>query len=189
MMVILLLTLVCMAASCILDPKKEEIDDVVIKPRDFKPLTEKDHILYNLEILYNSFDKDQYDKLLDANLTFFFSDADFSNGTTPEQWERDRELAFYQNFFDPQSESPVKDRSLKLTYSQDNWTEIVPDDQVMFPDESWYHTTVTYDMSVVLDQVPELTLIANGLKADIIVRWDETREHYRMVRWRDDTGN
>jgi hypothetical protein len=41
-------------------------------------------------------------------------------------------------------------------------------------------------MSIVLDTNPELTLIANGLKAEITIRWDESRGHWRIIRWRDD---
>jgi hypothetical protein len=80
----------------------------------------------------------------------------------------------------------VTSRSLKLTYPEDNWTEITPDDPVQYPDESWYVTIVTYDMSVTLDVEPELTLVANGLKVEIIIRWDDEKGHYRMIRWRDD---
>jgi len=151
------------------------------------PLEVKDNTLLHLELLFNEFNPTEYDKLLADDFVFFFSDADHNSGRTPEQWARVPETTAYNNFFDDtRSENRVKSRALNLTYAVDNWTEIDSDDPIGYPGEKWQKTTVTYDMSVVLDTNPELTLIANNLKAEIIIRWSARLGHWRIIRWRDD---
>jgi hypothetical protein len=185
--IIVLLAILAVASSCILDPKKEPEDKLPPAGATFEDLKEKDDTLVNLELLFNEYNSSEYDRLLDGDFLFFFSDADFSSGKTPDQWGREVETRSYGNFYDKnRSENRVTSNTLNLTYAADNWTEITPDDQVTYPDESWYVSTVTYDMSVVLDTEPELTLVANGLKAEITIRWDTDKEHYRIIRWRDD---
>lgn len=150
-------------------------------------LTQKDRVLVGLELLFNEFNSTEYQRLLDDDFVFFFSDADYSSGRTPEKWDQATELVSYNNFFDPaRSTNRVLSRSLALTYAVDNWTEITPDDPVTFPGESWYVATILYNMSVVLDTEPELTLVANGLKEEITIRWSEDHGHWRIIRWRDD---
>lgn len=169
--------------SC--DPDKNTITDPpVVLP---EPLKEKDNTLFHLELLFNEYNLTEYDKLLDDDFVFSFSAADFSSGKTPEQWARVSETTAYNNFFDDtRSENRVSSRSLNLTYAADNWTEITPDDPITYPGESWYVTTVLYDMSIVLDTEPQLTLVANGLKAGITIRWAAGPGHWRIIRWRDD---
>ncbi len=169
--------------SC--DPdKKTVVKAPVVEP---DPLEIKDNTLFHLELLFNEFNSTEYDKLLDDDFVFFFSDADFSSGKTPEQWARVPETTAYNNFFDDtRSENRVLSRSLNLTYAADNWTEIDSTDPVGYPGEKWQTTTVTYDMSVVLDTEPQLTLVANGLKAEITIRWSEDHGHWRIIRWSDD---
>ncbi len=184
--IIVLLVVVCVAASCILDPKKEP-DKEPAPPVSFESLKEKDHTLANLELLFNEYNATEYQRLLDDKFIFFFSDADFSSGKTPEQWDWEVETRSYRNFYDTNRPvNRVTSNQLNLTYADDNWTQNRPADQVTFPDEWWYTQTVTYDMSVVLDTEPELTLVANGLKAEITIRWDETKEIYQIIHWRDD---
>jgi hypothetical protein len=186
--IIVLLVVVSVAASCILDPQKEP-DKPPTVTVSFETLKEKDHTLINLELLFNEYNVTEYKRLLNDNFIFFFSDADFSSGKTPEQWDWEVETRSYGNFYDTnRSENRVTSNTLNLTFAVNNWTEVTPDDQVTYPDESWFVSTVTYDMSVVLDTTPELTLVANGLKAEITIRWDETLEHYQIIRWRDDVS-
>jgi hypothetical protein len=158
-------------------------------PGDPDRLKEKDGALFLIMLLFNEYDASEYDRLLDTGFVYFFGEADYSAGRTPEWWSRAIEVTAYDNFFDSdRSEDRVISRSLKLTYPSDNWTEITPDDPVQYPDESWYFTTVGYDMSVVIDGVPEVIYEAKGLRAEIIIRWDKAAGHYRLIRWRDDAG-
>ncbi len=165
-------------------------EQILVDPPVHEPdydLEQKDGVLKGLELLFNEFNSTGYQRLLDDDFVFFFSDADYSSGRTPEQWARVTELISYNNFYDPaHSTNRVLSRSLNLTYAADNWTEITPDDQVTFPGESWYVATILYDMSVVLDTNPELTLVANRLKAEITIRWSDSSGHWRIIRWSDD---
>jgi hypothetical protein len=186
---ILVICALGLSASLFVSCDEEEYSPVKPRPEpsEFKSLAEKDDALFNLELLFNAYNSAEYDRLLGESFVFIFSDADFSGGITPDQWDRATEIRSYNGFFDPTREDfRVTGRSLKLTYPEDNWTEITPDDPVQYPGESWYFTTVIYDMAVTLDVEPELTLIANGMKMEVIIRWDGEKNHYRMIRWRDD---
>ncbi len=186
---VLLLALIGFATSCILDPEPAKIPDDP-DPVLFEDLKAKDDILINLDLCFDTYNPDEYNKLLDEHFVFFFSPADYNSpdDPTPEQWDRDREKSSYTNFWDPNRvEDRITSRFLQLTYQEDNWTEITPDDPVTFPDDdAWYVLRVEYDMSVDLDRDPVLTLLANDHQLEITIRWDEDKEHYRIVQWRDD---
>jgi hypothetical protein len=153
----------------------------------FKSLDTGYDLLHNLELAFNVFDATEYDKLLDENFVFFFSAADFSSGRTPERWDRTAEQAAYNNFFDANlADNRVLSRDIQLLFSFAFWTAIAPDDPDSYPGETWYRSRVTYNVSVVLGTNPELTLIANGLKAEFIIRRDDAEGQWRLIRWRDD---
>ena len=188
---IVLTILVCTIAGLIATSCGD--DDPVapppLKDDDFKDLTQKDDVLFNLEWLFNEFNQSQYDKLLDDDFVFFFSDADFSSGRTPKQWTREYEIMAYKGFYDPnRAEKRVIDRSLVLTYADDAWTEIAPYDPVKYAGESWYLTTVEYDMAIMIDVSPEVTYVASNIQMEVTIRWDTDKGHYRMIGWKDGVG-
>jgi hypothetical protein len=171
-------------------------DDEVTQPEiktpagpAFKTLDTGDNLLYNLELAFNVYDEAQYDKLLDENFVFWFSAADFSSGRTPEHWDSTAEMTSYNNFFDDtRTANKVLNRDIRLGLESATWTAIAPDDPGSYPGETWYESVVTYDLNVLLDTNPDLTLIAMGVRAKFIVRRDDALGHWTLIRWYDDVS-
>jgi hypothetical protein len=75
--------------SCILDPKETKKEQKPGPTRNYQDLTERDHVLNNLELCYNEQNINEYARLLDdPNFTYYFSETDFADGKTPELWDR-----------------------------------------------------------------------------------------------------
>jgi hypothetical protein len=64
--------------------------------QSFQNLTQREHVLNNLELAYNERRFTPYDALLDPNFTFFFSPGDVG-GNIPDQWGRAEELGVASN--------------------------------------------------------------------------------------------
>ena len=190
--ILILLSIIVIAGlttSCIFDPKEQKEPGDPPDPVVYKDLTEKDDVLYNLQLAYNERDFVEYQKLLDDNFIFIFSDTDFSSGKTPEQWNRADEVRVNKKIFDPAlpGDNLVISLELSLDYAKENWTELPekPD----HPDESWYTKTVVYYL--VVKTADKWEHRATGLKAKFTIRWAQTEEgeHWRTVLWRDDVGD
>jgi hypothetical protein len=177
--------------SCILDAKQ---DRQVIKPPkgEFLPLDTRDNVLNNLQAAYNQRNISQYDKLLDANFTFFFSPTDVQNGTVQfSQWDRAGEINATTNMFNPSFSpsqgAPISSIDLALSYPKgDNaWTPVQPLDAVTYPNETWYEKTVTYSMTIVAGPNQ---FISNNIDASFVVRQAEVNGEtiWRIIAWRDD---
>ena len=159
-------------------------------PTGYQNLTQKDHVLNNLELAYNERSFTRYAELLDdPNFVYFFSDEDYAVGRTPEQWGRAEDLDSHQRMFNPNN--PVhKVLSIKLTleYPAGQWVETTPD-QGQFPGETWYYKEVTYNLTVVVEAQPQnITYLAQNLKALFTVRRIEKngKQIWQIVEWRDD---
>ena len=182
--------------SCILDPKEAPPDDN--KPTEaYKNLAEaRDNVLFNLEKSYNERNIDQYRELLDDGFVFHFSNADIKNGdVSVAQWGRAEDLQTAGNMFNPNfsrpGQAPVSSIDLTLTYAEgeDLWNKITPEDQVNYPDEFWYEKTVRYRLTV---EAGDFTYVGDNLQASFVVRWgsdQDGNEFWRIIAWRDDTGN
>ena len=183
--------LVILSLSSCLDPDKERpMRHVTPTLSTYQDLTQKDHVLNNLELAYNGMNLTRYAELLDdPNFIFFFSDEDYAEGKTPEQWGRDDDLACQEKMFDP--DNPVhKVLSVKLTlqYPAGSWNAITPDPG-QFPDETWYYKSVNYNLTVVVEAPQwDITYLAQNLKALFTVRQVEKngKQIWQIVEWRDD---
>ncbi|UCG52635.1 MAG: hypothetical protein JSW58_03545 [Candidatus Latescibacterota bacterium] len=181
--------------SCILDPK--ETKDPGDDPKTpYKPLDgPRDNVLFNLQKAYVERNDDQYDRLLDAGFVFHFSQVDFKEGkVTVEQWDRAAEMSSARNIFDRNFSKPgvdpVSKIDLTLTYpaGDDNWTQVTPEDQINYPNETWYEKTVRYDLIVTSGPIDYTGL---NIQASFTVRKAEVngKEIWRIISWRDDTEN
>ena len=153
-------------------------------------LTQRWHVLNNIEYAYQTRRPDVYDELLNADFTFFFSPGDVGSGI-PESWGRTEELEATTRLFNSNQQSvPPADpvcRSIRLdvVFEEDaiNWVEFEPE---AFPGESWYSTTVFYTFTFEME--PNTTYIAqNGAKAQFTVRNTGTEQnpHWELVEFRD----
>jgi hypothetical protein len=174
-----------LTTSCILDPKEGKVDEKKT-PVDYKDLTQKDDILYNLELSYNERNVSKYDQLLDAGFTMIFSDADIAEGKTPDQWHRAKEAEVATRILDNSGETDpkliVERINLNLDWVAGDWTE--EPENPAHPGESWYRKVVNYD--IVVNFADGWERRGFGLKAAMTIRWDEDREHWRIVLWVDD---
>lgn len=172
-----------LTTSCILDPEKKKDDPNPPVVKDFKSLKEKDDVLWNLELAYNLRERWEFEKLLDADFLFFFSEADYSTGNIPESWNRVSEIKTHINLFNENLDSDLRATNIDLTlsYTPGEWTEIPQGD------ESWYSMEVIYNITV--QTKVGVDYKGNNLKAQFIIREaipdGETEKIWRIVRWRD----
>jgi hypothetical protein len=178
-------------SSCILDPDEKDKDDEnpgeVVTRQD---LTQKWHVLNNIEYAYKQRRIDVYDELLNTDFTFFFAPGDVG-GEVPDQWGRDLEKDANTRLFlsNEQSEPPAdpvcRSIRLDLQYDKDtvNWVDVIPEN---FPDEVWQTTTIVY--SFTFEMAPDNTYIAeNGAKAQFTIRNvpQGGEDHWTLVEFRD----
>ena len=155
-------------------------------PLTYQDLSQRAHVLNNLELAYNQRNITQYDRLLDTNFTFFLSPGDV-NGGLPAQWGRAEELQYASDLLDRNYPGP----SLRCTGVLVNilweegltWSELTP---TSAPDETWYTTTVYYGFKFEFE--PNYTYIDSpGAKVRFTVRNAGTAEapHWQLVEWYD----
>jgi hypothetical protein len=191
--ILILLSLIVVAGlttSCILDPKEQKEGDDTKPPVVFKDLLEKDDVLFNLELAYLERNAKEYDRLLDDNFTFIFSEADYNSGEVDfPQWDRNTEVLSTVKILDPDlaGDKRVISIDLDVEYAVDNWTELPENED--HPGESWFTQTVDYNLTI--KTADDWEHRANGLKAQFTIRWAETDDgdHWRVILWRDDVGN
>ncbi len=169
----------------------------------FKPLKEKDDVLFNLRKAYNERNLQQYERLLDLNFgfTFFFSPEDVEAGTVQSaNWGRGDELSATGHMFDPNFDpGPTTDPStgktidpgpisrIKLTMEfpagDIAWNPQIDDN--VHPNEVWYEKTVDYKLDVTAGG--DFTFRnANTLQASFVIRFALPDSIYQLVSWRDD---
>ncbi len=154
-------------------------------------LSQRWHVLNNIEYAYKTRRTDIYDELLNASFIFYFSPGDV-NGGSPVTFDRSEEINATGRLFqsNEQTQNPPPDpvcRSIRLdlVFEPDDleWVEVQPED---FPTETWYSTTVFYTFTFEFE--PNTTYIAqNGAKAQFTVRNTGTEQnpHWELVEFRD----
>lgn len=183
--------LVATMSSCILSPKRDKKDDKLPPVVEYYDLSEPWHAVANIEIAYQNRDAAGYRKyVFDAeNFTFFFSEADFNAGNTPEQWyykdETDGAEKLFTSQPDKNGEHPVLSIKLDLYQpDQATWTNV--DAPAGFPGETWKKATINYTFEFVTDG--DLTYIPQGAPAaEFTVR--QIGDEWRVVEWRDLANN
>jgi hypothetical protein len=154
-------------------------------------LSQRWHVLNNIEYAYKTRRIDIYDELLNANFTFYFSPGDV-NGGSPVTFNRAEEKDATGRLFisNEQTQNPPPDPvcrtiRLELVFEPGEliWVEVHPQ---AFPTETWYATTVFYTFTFEIE--PNTTYIAqNGAKAQFVVRNTGTDQnpHWQLVEFRD----
>lgn len=165
-------------------------DEDVFTPKPdspFKNLTARDDVLHNLELAYNQRNIIQFNRLLDHEFIFYFSQAAHGSGSIPNSWGRLEEISVTTNMFNPnlRGRMRVVNIDLQLTKIEDDWTEIPQVDE-----DSWYSMEVVYSITVQTASGVDYT--AEDLRAEFTVReaapMGETEKIWRVIRWRDIGG-
>lgn len=159
------------------DPAKPEPPAAV----EFKDLTQKDDVLFNLELSYNERVINQYDKLLDDDFVFYFSRFDVDNNGTPEYWDRTTDVVVTEKILDGDRVNALSLVKLNLDYPDTSWTEVSAPPS--HEGETWYRQTIGYDFKVQTRTGWEFR--AHDKYVEITIRWDDTLKHWRIVRMRD----
>lgn len=176
--------LVAVLALLICPSCSDDSDDGVRPdPSPYKDLTQRDHVLANLELAYTSRDLEEFVELLDEGFVFDLA---------VQQWDRDTEIAAAANMFDENFSkpgvNPITEIELTLTYEEgnDGWEPVIPDDQETYPDETWYKKTVTYDFRFTTES---RVYSGNNIQATFVVRQSQVAgtKIWRIVSWADDT--
>lgn len=183
--VVLIMAAVLVAGSftaCFLDPEQKTPDEDTQPKASFEDLSERWHVLHNLEAAYNQKIPTEYDRILDDAFVFFFSQEDFSSNRTPEQWDRSTDVPATQRLM-----ADVLDMELTIDISQLSWIEVTPD-TLLYPGETWSTTTVPYSFTMRFNQDPETTYITSGTEdTQFTVRPVDVdgKQRWRLVEWRD----
>jgi len=162
-------------------------DDDPLKPNSpYLDLSQKWHVLENIERAYNNRNIGAYDQLLDENFTFFLSPGDVG-GEVPDQWGRQEELTVNTRIFDPNYAGAHRVKSIDMDVilpedkSTIQWVEIIPPSA---PDEAWYTTTVFYRFRFQTDPDTQYESVA-GAKAEFTVRYDNAKKKWQLAEMRD----
>lgn len=189
------MTLLCTTAmlsslltSCIFDADKKDVPPPPGKV--YEDLTERWHVLNNLELAYEDQKIQRYDAVLDDNFTFFFFSGDVG-GEIPAQWGRAEELAANTNLFDkayvdqdPSDgvQEPCKKIKMDVQWESGlQWQKVTQGGG-----EEWFTTTVFYNFQ--FDVGENDHFINNpGSKAQFTVRNAGTEQapHWQLVEFRD----
>jgi hypothetical protein len=190
LLLLISIAMVATAASCIFDPDKDETPPIN-NDQKFENLSEKWHVLNNIELAYSKRRLDKYDQLLDNDFAFFLFPGDVG-GDVPESWDRDTEVSANKNLFSTEQPPAPAKRCLgirmNVQWEDDQgkpslaWIELTPPGS----SETWYTTTVNYDFNI--DVEGDLTYINNpGAQAQFTIRnaGTEGAPQWRLVEFRD----
>jgi len=166
-------------------------DDTTLPPDGPHPgatiqnLTQKEHVLTNIELAYNNRRINWYTGVLDANFTFYFSPSDVGGGL-PEQWNRVEEITANTNLFDKGyvgTMPPCQSVYLDLRIEEGVvWIGFTPSSA---PTETWYTTTLFYTFKFEIS--PNTYIPSPGSKAMFTVRnaGTDSAPHWQLVEMRD----
>ncbi len=178
----LALVLVASLGACLLDPKKNDGgNNPPVKPAGkFEDLTEKNHVLNNLEQAYLQRDEIEYQRILDPDYRFLFNDVGGTGGEMTRQQDID---ATTRLFTLKNEDREVISLELDLQWEGPNGNG----PQWSGPDSlsgrlSW-RATVPYRFTI--KTLGGTTYVTFGLpKSEFIVAQDDQGK-WRLVEWRD----
>jgi hypothetical protein len=189
-----LLTILIVATIAAVSSCNDDDEGLTEPTSKYKNLSQRDHVLINLEFSYEERNLDRFVELLDDDFIFHFSADDFRDGNVSvKKWARANEVTATTNLFDPEYQGPrepVSGIELSLTYadSDTSWREVTPEDQKTYPGETWYEKTVLYSLAVTVPVGPAyITYVSEYVSAAFTVRWGEADGGWRIIAWCDDT--
>jgi hypothetical protein len=120
-----------------------------------------------------------------------FSAYDYSQGLTPEQWNRIAEMIATTNMFDPaySAGNTVLSINLEITHTGE-WTEVLTNNAGIPAIDPLYTKTFIYSLIVDVDMPPSgMTYASTGHQACLTIRQTEAggKQIWQIVKWEDDT--
>ncbi len=171
-------------SGCILSPEE---DPTPPDPTDnFKPLTDKENVMYNLVQSYKFTDIEKYQELLHPDYIWRNQETDVTEGKVPSEfYTRDQDIQGTLGLFKAkqgthQDPSAVVD-ALELTIQPGSWQQITEVDGS--PCEDCWETSRIYEINVV---TPTKTYYGNDLVKFIVVSVTEGGKTLYKLRRGDD---
>ena len=150
----------------------------------FKPLTDKENVIYNLVLCYKAADFNHYNELLHPDFTFH-NQKDPLNPGLDEQWNKAQDIQITTNMFNStRGQNPDPNwnlNKLELTITTASWAPV--DSIGGAPCDDCWQTTREYYITAVTDGGD--TYIGNDLSLFIVVPVTEgSTKLYKL--WRQD---
>jgi len=180
-------------SGCILNPK-EDVEPTPVGPqKEFRPLTEKENVIYNLVLSYERTNATYYEELLHADYIWYNQERDAEKYGA--FYNRDKDLEIVRNMFDAangraKAGHPIIDRLyLKIPIFEPDslnpngrWNKIdtIPGGDSC--DDCW-ETEREYEISVEVGGEEDMTYIGNDIVKFIIAPVIEDGvKKYKIIR-------
>jgi hypothetical protein len=156
-------------------PKKDPV---------FNDLSQKEHVVQNLVGAYLTRDNEEYERVLDPEFRFYFSDGDVSDGLPEEGWSRTQDLASTANLLDPDNPEPNRIVSIDLDVNSENLVWQAVADTLLADTLLATNTTYSFafrtanDISYITYGAPQVQFFVRNVGTDAAPQW-------RLVRWHD----
>ena len=151
----------------------------------YENLSQRAHVLNNLELAYNKRNITKYDELLDDNFTFVLSPGDVDAGLPP-QWGRAEELQYNRDLFDVNYAGQGRCKSILLDVVWEDSLVWQAETMPSAPGETWYTATAYYRFKFEFE--PDITFVnLSGAKAEFVVRnaGTDAAPHWQLVEMYD----
>jgi len=154
----------------------------------FEDLSQRWHVINNIEVAYNKRNLSKYEQLVDENFSFVLSPGDVGGGV-PEQWWRTEEILLHSRMFDSEYAGlhRVKSIDMHLSMPVDKsdivWVETAP---LSASNETWYTTTIFYKFVIWTEPDTPYESVPGG-KVQLTVRNSGTNAEptWKLVELRD----
>jgi hypothetical protein len=171
-------------SGCILSPEKDP--DPPDPTDNFKPLTTKENVLYNLVQSYKFADIEKYQELLHLDYIWRNQDSDIAAGKVPSEFfTRDQDIqgthGLFKAFLGTHPDPSVEVDGIELTIQPGAWQEITEVDGS--PCEDCWETSRIYEITV---RTPTKTWYGNDLVKFIVVPVDQNGQKLYKLRRGDD---
>lgn len=181
---LLLISFLLFAAGCVLSPDDNKTP---AKTTDqFKSLTDKENVIYNLALSYNKADIAHYEELLHPDYTWYFQSADLARGL-PVFWTREQDVSATANIFRSvrgQNSNPEMNLDkIELEITAGSWSPV--DSVAGAPCSDCWMTTRQYSLTC-LTSGGQNGFTGNDMVQLIVVPvGDEWQKVYKIWRMQD----
>jgi hypothetical protein len=168
-------------SGCILSPEEDPAPPPV--EETYKPLTDKENLIYNLQQTYKFTNIDKYSELLHLDYIWYNQTEDVNNGAEPFL-SRDTDISRTRNIFlakNNQHPDPTKviDR-LELTITPAAWQQVFEIGGEAC-DDCW-ETTRQYDIQVVMDGGNKTLVGVDLIKFTVVPAERDGKKIYLIYR-------
>jgi len=168
------------------DADKQRVTKPRLIPFVYQDLSEKWHVLNNLQFSYNELDEDRYVELLDPDDFVFTLDPNDVRPGEPTSWGYSVDSTIAVNMLGGGGSNPIVSIDLELVdFKNAQWTEFDPSGS-----PGLYRATVQYNFSIATQN--DITYVTSGTpSAEFTIAQSDVggEKVWRIVEWKDNSGN